>query len=264
MKKLSLVMCVLALAGSIFAETEKTGDLTPEQRSVRRAKIQEVRQKTTGGYLVKEGSQKGRIAFFNCQKAVSENALVKTATDLTRTFGLNFQVQSNPPITALGDFVSTLKAKSADFGVFVVDDANSPCTLGVYPEQRFAVLNVNAIGNKPERTQMELVRAFVMLCGGLSSSEIGSILYPVSTPIDLDTIKEMSLPYDAVNRMMPYLQTFGVTPIYRRSYKTACQEGWAPAPTNDNQKAIWEKVHAPPSKPIKITFDKEKQKPVVK
>ena len=36
----------------------------------------------------------------------------------------------------------------------------------------------------------------------------------------------------------------GIPKITLKPYKIACEEGWAPAPTNDIQKAIWEKVKA--------------------
>ena len=45
----------------------------------------------------------------------------------------------------------------------------------------------------------------------------------------------------------------------RASYKVACEEGWAPAPTNDFQKAIWEKVKAEKeaaAKPAEVTETK--------
>ena len=31
-----------------------------------------------------------------------------------------------------------------------------------------------------------------------------------------------------------------IAPVRRTTYKTACEEGWAPPPTNDYQRAIWE------------------------
>ena len=42
------------------------------------------------------------------------------------------------------------------------------------------------------------------------------------------------------------------------TYKEACEEGWAPAPTNEIQKAIWDKVRATPKNPMKIEFDPKK------
>ena len=46
----------------------------------------------------------------------------------------------------------------------------------------------------------------------------------------------------------------------RTSYQKACEEGWAPLPTNDVQKAIWDKVHAVPKNPMKIEFDPKQGK----
>jgi len=51
-----------------------------------------------------------------------------------------------------------------------------------------------------------------------------------------------------------------VRPVYRASYAAACQEGWAPPPTNEYQRAIWNDVHKIPEKPMKIDFDPAKGK----
>ena len=66
------------------------------------------------------------------------------------------------------------------------------------------------------------------------------------------------LPHDVVTRQLKYLAAMNVTPKVRITYKKACEEGWAPAPTNEFQKAIWEKVHAAPKNPMKIKFDPKK------
>ena len=44
-----------------------------------------------------------------------------------------------------------------------------------------------------------------------------------------------------------------IAPVRRTTYKTACEEGWAPPPTNDFQRAIWDAAkaaatNAPPAK----------------
>lgn len=51
-----------------------------------------------------------------------------------------------------------------------------------------------------------------------------------------------------------------VRPYRVAKYSEACQEGWAPPPTNEFQKAIWDKVHAIPDKPMTIEFDPKKDK----
>ena len=50
----------------------------------------------------------------------------------------------------------------------------------------------------------------------------------------------------------------GVTKSKMTTYLKACQEGWAPAPTNDYQKAIWEETRKLPEKPLQIKFDPKK------
>lgn len=48
-----------------------------------------------------------------------------------------------------------------------------------------------------------------------------------------------------------------ITPAEIQTYRNACRQGWAPAPTNDYQKAIYERMQADkergPSKPLTIT-----------
>ena len=52
------------------------------------------------------------------------------------------------------------------------------------------------------------------------------------------------------------MEPLGVRPAIYDTYDRACQEGWAPAPTNDVQKAIWDEVHEMPTEPIKIKYQK--------
>ena len=46
----------------------------------------------------------------------------------------------------------------------------------------------------------------------------------------------------------------------RIPYRQACQEGWAPAPTNAVQRAIWNKVHQIPDSPLVIEFDPKRDR----
>ena len=86
----------------------------------------------------------------------------------------------------------------------------------------------------------------------------------ISSASDLDRIGMIEFKMDNLDRFRNYLAPLGVTPATHMSYANAVYEGWAPAPTNAVQQKIWDEAHTPPSKPIKITYDKGKQKPVVK
>jgi hypothetical protein len=39
-------------------------------------------------------------------------------------------------------------------------------------------------------------------------------------------------------------QKRGIPQLERTTYRLAVKEGWAPAPTNDIQRAVWDKVKA--------------------
>ena len=131
-----------------------------------------------------------------------------------------------------------------------------------------ATVNVASLGGKKEklesRTFKAIVRAICFVCGGGGSLYPRTINGPVKTNEAYDVIKSGAISPDTYQRMTRYMAELGLRQEVRLSYESACEEGWAPKPTNDVQRAIWEKVHAPPEKPLKITYDKDKQKPVVK
>ncbi len=145
-----------------------------------------------------------------------------------------------------------------------VDDSESDRALCVYPEQNEAHVNVRVLkadGTKGERlaarTRKEILRAFAFIAGGASSAAEISLLGKVSKPSDLDLLRER-IPNEVEMRFPSYLKKIGITPYRCVTYSLACEEGWALAPTNKHQKAIWDKVHAVPATPMKIEFDPKK------
>ena len=67
------------------------------------------------------------------------------------------------------------------------------------------------------------------------------------------------VPMDKVQAIGAYLAAHGVTPLVTAHYRQACKQGWAPAPTNEYQKAIWDQVHEIPTEPLKIKYQKPDQ-----
>ena len=147
----------------------------------------------------------------------------------------------------------------------VVDDDKFPAMLHA-PESRWCMVNIASLahgaGQKQQffaaRVQKELTRGFSLLAGTQSSNYPKSILGCVTKPEDLDVFEDCRLPVDILSRFTPYLAGYGVKPCILSTYRKACEEGWAPAPTNDVQKAIWDKVHTMPTEPIKIKPEEKK------
>ncbi len=226
-----------------------------------RAKVDmspEARYRRTGGRLVKKGTFTGKIAFIDTQESVSFDVAQKTAKLFADTVEINVVAEK----ANKGSPEDLKRASGATVVVVLVDDETTPAML-LAPEDRWGVVNVAKLVDdlpsekakakfRPTRAGKELVRAFSLLCGGGSSQFPGNMMNaPTLRQLDLtvDTI-----PMDMVGYYQEFLKPLGVTPREYTTYRRACREGWAPAPTNDVQKAVWEKVHQIPDKPMTIEF----------
>ena len=257
-KRFLVVPCVLAGAYA-FADGEAAPSGGEKPVAANAAQVARL-----GGYVVYPGSQKGSVAFIDTQGAVD------VAKDFHEVFG-HFQRQVPVKLDLVkagaGDAKSLKKDANATFAVVFVSDDKEPPTV-VVPEEGYAVVNFAkyTTGLKlpadnakyTRRCARAALKAFVLLCGGGGSRFPGHVT-AAHTPQELDFAQD-KLPIDIQSSVKKYLSDAGVTPMRRTIYRRACQEGWAPMPTNDVQKAIWREVHTIPDKPITIEFDPKKGK----
>ncbi len=248
------IFCIAAVSmlqmAAFAAERPKNLDMSPEAV-----------YKRTGGEITRKGTFTGKIAFVDTQDVVPFEVVQKTAKTFADALGMNIVAEKAPS----GNPAEILKSSGANVAVVLVNDATTPVML-LAPEDHWGAVNVAKLVDdlpaekakakfRPTRAYKEMVRAFSILCGGGSSQFPGNMMNaPNLRQLDLtvDTI-----PADMVSYYMTYLKELGVTSREVTTYRRACREGWAPAPTNDVQKAIWDKVHQIPDKPIKIEFEKK-------
>lgn len=264
------VMAALAEPRSI-KEIMKTPvkDLTPEEHAIRTKHMKETKLRIFGEDIVKPGSQQGKIAIVNAQKKLPAGEVDAAVAMLYKCAKFKFAMEAGGGAkSALDRAIGACAEYGANVALVIVDDATTPAML-VAPEDRWAVVNVGkldagipagALHDRmfAARCRKEIVRAFSLLCGGGASQFPGNMM-STATIADLDTVQEF-IPIDMERRWSDYLANIGVRPAYQRTYKQACKEGWAPAPTNDVQRAIWEKVHQIPDRPMTIEFDPKKDK----
>jgi hypothetical protein len=104
------------------------------------------------------------------------------------------------------------------------------------------------------RCRKGILRAYSVLIGGARSQFPGNIL-AVKSIEELDTVGEF-VPGDVQMVIRQNFKDHEVTAETKAPYIRACKEGWAPAPTNDIQKAIWDRVKSEkergPTNAIKI------------
>lgn len=231
-------------------------------KEARRAYMQKLVALKTGGRISKPNTGRGAVRIICSTKSIGKDAMDESLAALTKVIKIDVRMieGAKPEILSAKD---DLKKYSAQAGVFVVEDSSLPRLL-VAPEEGWAIVNVTALKDRassPEvvtaRIRKEMTRALMFVCG---CGNAGAVMQPVANTSDLDAISVETFPPVVRNQLLGHLKKLGVEPVYEASYMRACQEGWAPSPTNDVQKAIWDKVHAPPKTPLKIEFDPKKGK----
>jgi hypothetical protein len=137
--------------------------------------------------------------------------------------------------------------------------------LSIYPDKFTTVLNINTLrkGTKSDehfnlRCIKQLWRSLAYALGAGNSNGPFTVMKPFRNMKELDECKVCVAGPEALNVMIKSAKKLGAAEAHTMTYRQACIEGWAPAPTNDIQKAIWDKIHATPKNPMKIKFDPKK------
>lgn len=211
-------------------------------------------EERTGGFVVQKGSAKGTIHIVNAQKAVDRKELVEATEAIRKDVRYDFTIVDREvkPVAGKCPYMQIKKELNAQVLVVVVDVADAPTLLGA-PEDGWAVVNVSRLAEGlvtenakkkfvADRARKEILRAFCYAAGGIGTQFPGNVL-AVSSLKELDYCGEF-LPMDAVQRVMETLFKKGLVPERAGTYRKACMEGWAPAPTNSFQKAFWDRYMA--------------------
>lgn len=257
MKMKTLVAAVLAaVAVSARAEGKKAPavqvkpaaqaqqELTPEERAARRLKA----QRKSGGKFVVE--PRGTFLIVNCQDVVPEDSIVTQRTTLASL--MRIKVESRRGSWKLGDALPA----DATQALYLVNDATLPPSL-LAPEARWGVINCARLGDRKRFDKM-FIRTAVRLLHGSASQQPTSVMQPVDSVEGLDRIVNAVYPVDLTMAIYRNLAAQGFVQSRLMSYRAACMQGLATAPTNEIQKAVWDEVHAIPKKPLKIEFDAKK------
>ena len=242
MKKMMIMAALSVAVCSVMAEAK----LVPMEKFL----------KHTGGFVVRPGSQKGEICYVNAQQRVPKAWIDESIAYFVKCTRFKISYKE-------GAFDMKAPKIEGNATLYIIDDETMP-TLLIAPENRWAFVNVAPIAKEQRpaffeaRVKKELTRGFCFLCGATNSQYPRSLTRGIVNHEDLDKNPDLELPVDVISRFKTYMETLGVTPAIQLTYRKACQEGWAAAPTNDYQKAIWDQVHEPPANPMKIEFDPKK------
>lgn len=245
MKK--LLMLVFGLTATVgFAEDKaEAKDAKPVSAKELQAALQEQVNYIyllTGGEVERPNSGEGTVVYVNAQKRVPKEWIAANAAYFRDKSRYNVIVED-------GTFDLNSPKVHGKASIFVVDDPKLPMTL-LASEEHWVMVNVaKIVCEKPQffraRAGKLLSRGFCFVLGATDSQYMLAATGCMNKAEDLDAVPDYRVPVDLVARFKRYGRAMGLKPFEVATYRQACKDGWAPSPTNDVQKDIWDEVKDP-------------------
>jgi hypothetical protein len=224
------------------------GETANDTNKIQKSELQKAILRRTGGMVYSEG--KGGILFIDCQSTLSHE-IVRDRVDYT-AFVLKYRCKL---VKGKWD-MNVSVPDSATVAIYLVDGETMPMSL-VAVESRWGLINTRNL-KSGNRFAKELTRIITLTAGAAYSPAKTSVMKTITKAENLDSLPTDGFTQDMAMAIFSNMNNLGATQSRPTSYLRACREGWASAPTNEYQKAIWNEVHAAPKNPMKIEFDPKK------
>ena len=211
------------------------------------------------------GKGKGKMVVFDFQDKISA-ATVEISLDYFRHMTrITIERADGSRDWSLAKASEIMRSSNCKAAIFIIDDSSLPLTLSSV-EMRWGLVNVSRMdeGNVSASTMKNrfkklFARAFGYSFGAGDAMPMMGAMVPLKegTMREIDAIPDPAFTPQGVAAIQNHLMMIGIYGERLVSYRRACIEGWAPPPTNDVQKAIWERVHSEkergPSHGLKIS-----------
>lgn len=210
-----------------------------------------------GGVLKVWPKDHGLFVVVNAQERIPSSVVEKSVERLASAFNIDVRCQKGaaPEIKEIPALISTLEAKGA---IWVVDDSAYPISIAA-TENNWGILNVAQFSVdaddsvRDDRFAKYAMRLFANINGASDSPMMPACVMKQAVGLrGVDALQCSDYSPEAFGKVSSFLELAGYKQCLTGTYYDACEEGWAPAPTNDVQKSIWDKVHQLPTKPIRI------------
>ena len=158
------------------------------------------------------------------------------------------------------------KGKAAPAVIYVYAGEKDGPILTVHMEDAIATVNVTPLKSitdriEADRLMKELCRAYGTILGAYYSAKMPSVLEPAYGVGQIDNIRVKMFSPMHMSTIIRGARLLEIPVLRPISYAAACRAGWAAAPTNEYQKAIWNSVHDEkergPANALKITPPKK-------
>lgn len=239
-------------------------EAAPKTNRLTRAEIEQRPQvlRKTGGFIDVE-SKGTAVVVLDC-RAKAGGAPAQFAEVFGRLSKTNVKVERaelKAGETALAALQRVQGATRAIFALAVYE-SEQDMGLTIHPEARIALVNAAKYrqGQDPLQREVRVVKELWRGLGFVSGLGYAPFKNDVFQPIysvpELDALEYQVMQPMNFQKMYNTLGRFGVKRARHIPYRLAVMEGWAAAPTNEYQKAIWEQVKSEkekgPSNPMTI------------
>lgn len=266
MKK-AIVLLVVGLVG-LSAIAQQNSNVKPQKLS-----SAEIQMRRHGGKCNRRLPGKSFL-FLDCRHAPKDDfseirGQIELFSELPCVYKAGTMLNDDKPLD-----VALANRNKEIAGVVVLHEGGvDKPTLTILPEECVAVMNISPyfkdgenLGN--QRLEKELWRVVAFCCGGVNSFTPYCVMQSITQPSDLDKIECRQFSPEVGDMIKRDLAKWKFGRVETMTYAGACREGWAPAPTNKYQKAIWDRAQLErqfdkqaqePTNPIKIKFNKNKK-----
>lgn len=219
-----------------------------------------------GGDLMLWPANHGRFLFVNTQKTVDGAVFSRPMTMLASFTSIDIGAVTGemPDLRKVRPELEKLNAKGA---IWIVDDPGLPLSLCA-PEAGWGVMNVALlVADKPDaaklakRIEKMINRTFSAVHqGGRANMSPNCVTETAFDLASLDALICSELSPEPLMRAQSNMVMAGYKTQKVGTYLSACEEGWAPAPTNDVQRKIWNAVHKMPTNTIPILPESKRKR----
>lgn len=240
MKRTGWVVLMILGFCSSYAQINSTGTMAVARtKSIEKA-----------GGMIRAPASGSYIVVLNNQKRISAETLRNVSDEIEKVLSFCVSLETKSSLAPIKDAVNRLSDTNAAVVVIIADMPDQPSLL-IAPENRWALVNVAALsvdgpGDKllTERVTKEIWRAVAYVLGAADSLSDICVMKSVHNVRDLDQLKTQICCPEPMNKIFLTASKLKLSPIRNATYRIACMQGWAPMPTNEIQKAIWEEVKA--------------------
>jgi predicted Zn-dependent protease len=259
-KKVSVLVATLVLGCLVWGQQPNPVPIQPpmHQSSEMRSETFVMRTQAvsnmlvrTGGYLEVPSSrvEGKRICIINAQKDLEEGVVRDAKREVEKILRHRIDIITDEKAAKPMERVAVALKHSEIAAVLLICSNEEYPMMLVAPDDRWAILNVCNMKNEKtdkglfeKRVNKQIWRSLGFLLGASVGIGDKCLMSPVSSVADLDQLEASAISPMPMQKMIRYAEHLGVMQTKLTTYRKACEEGWAPIPTNSFQKAIWEEV----------------------